>query len=110
MHEEGNWKMNGWWKICFSPAMEKHPCHECLHSINIHRVRRSQQSGKMGGPRNYPSSRSLGSEGVELDDSKTGRAFPFENGWTEEVTRVVGSDENKEQSHREPGPDKKSTR
>ena len=66
----------------------------------------------MGGPRNYgyPSPRSLGSEGVELDDSKTGRAFPFENGWTEEVTKVVGSDENKEQSHREPGPDKKSTR
>ena len=27
----------------------------------------------------------------------------FENGWTEEVTKVVGSDENKEQSHREPG-------
>ena len=57
----------------------------------------------MGGPRNYPCPRSLGSEGVELDDSKTGRAFPFENGWTEEVTKVVGSDENKEQSHREPG-------
>ena len=43
---EDEWR---WWKICFSPAMEKHPCHEFLHSINIHRKRRSQQSGNNEG-------------------------------------------------------------
>ena len=58
------------WKRVTTPAwteghtaMEKHPRHELLHPINIHRVRRSQEGGT--------------NEGDDLDDSKTGRAFPL---------------------------------
>jgi len=58
--------------------MEKHPCHQVLHPINIHRIRRSQQGGCNG------------SEGDGLDDSKNRQSIPVEKVWTgQEVNKVV---------------------